>query len=88
MPADVLARILARTEALEDLLHKSVFYDGTGRLDYASRGSGASIIPELTSDTYTMRQASSWYAVWSNGKEVIGNPPIFAILPDTRIGSC
>ncbi|KAI0323403.1 hypothetical protein GY45DRAFT_1264616, partial [Cubamyces sp. BRFM 1775] len=75
--------------SLEDLLKTSVYYDGTGRMDYAARGAGASIVSELTSDTYTLgTHVSTWSPFWRSGKRMVGNPPVFAILPDTRIGSC
>lgn len=81
-----------RIHALESQLHLYLFYDGTGLLDYASFGSGARVVPELTSETYAMAGPTiPWYRRWGQSErsaDLAGLPPEFAIISDTHVGSC
>ncbi|EIW56990.1 uncharacterized protein TRAVEDRAFT_126928 [Trametes versicolor FP-101664 SS1] len=80
-----------RIHALEAQLHLHLYHDGTGLVDYASIGSGARIIPKLTSDTYSDERTVSWYGRWrkrETSADLVGLPPEFAIIPNTHVGSC
>nr|ODN77334.1 hypothetical protein L203_06274 [Cryptococcus depauperatus CBS 7841] len=62
--------------------------DTLARTDYALFTAGARVIPHLTSDTLTLRTASS-LGKWAWGsKDVQGRPPATALHPDISVGSC
>ncbi|KAI0649603.1 hypothetical protein C8Q79DRAFT_997720 [Trametes meyenii] len=83
---------VARVRDLEEQLPKQLFYDGTGLPDYAAMGAGARIIPELTSETFSISGGTKpWYRRWgSHGDSdgLVGLPPEVAIVRDTNLGSC
>lgn len=93
-----VAHLQDQIHALEERVHKYLFYDGTGLRDLASAVSGGRVIPELTSETCAIEQPglkAPWYKRWSGQREetgaavaLVGLPPEFAIYPDTQVGSC
>ncbi len=88
-------RIHRRIQMLEERLQQHLFYDGTGLRDFASVMSGGRVVPELTSETCTIKQSGKtpWYKPWGwrggpSPTPLVGLPPEFAIYPDTRVGNC
>ena len=73
---------------------KHLYYDGTGRPDYASYVAGGRVVQELTSHTYgdeTGGGAKRWIWSWWEGarpKPILYPPPEYAIYPDRQPGNC
>ncbi|KAI0352067.1 hypothetical protein OH77DRAFT_1409899 [Trametes cingulata] len=65
-----------------------LFYDGTGLRDYASVGSGAKVVPGLTSETYSIQQPYISWTPWKRDPALQGFPPEVALFADMHVGSC
>lgn len=76
---------------LQDLIDAALLRyskDTLARADHALHSAGARVIPSITSDTYTVRQPST-FGRWVLGrKPVEGHPPAMALHPERSVGSC
>ena len=76
---------------------RHLYYDSTGRPDYASYAAGGTVVYELTSRTYvrdeTAGQATRWIWSWWDDGEPLDHPqrpqpPQYALYPETYPGNC
>ena len=76
---------------------RHLYYDGTGRPDYASYAAGGTVIYALTSQTYvrdeTTGRVTRWIWSWRDDADPPDRPqrpqpPQYAIYPEMYLGNC